>query len=114
MVEIDKFSVVEVTAMSKKELNIGALSNAPIFRAIMERMFGKRLEKAPYYKFLPALKEIVYRVLSFDVFKDYQFVIIFDDLDIGFKSDVEQDKQSLMELLRAAKEFNNDLRGGDW
>ena len=72
--------------MSKQELNVGSLSRIPIFKAIIERMLGKRLEKAPYYKLLPALKEIVYKVLSFDVFKDYQFVVIFDDLDIGFKS----------------------------
>lgn len=111
VVEIDKFSVVEVTAMSRQELNVGALSNAPMFRTIIERVLGKRLQKAPYYQLLPALKEIVYKVLSFDVFKDYQFVVIFDDLDIGFKSDVEQDKQSLMELVRTAKEFNNDLSG---
>ena len=31
-------------------------------------------------------------------------------MDIGFKSDVDQDKQSLMELIRTAKEFNNDLK----
>lgn len=110
VVEVDKFSVVEVTTMSKQELNVGSLSRIPIFKAIIERMLGKRLEKAPYYKLLPALKEIVYKVLSFDVFKDYQFVVIFDDLDIGFKSDVDQDKQSLMELIRTAKEFNNDLK----
>ena len=83
--------------MSKQELNVGSLSRIPIFKAIIERMLGKRLEKAPYYKLLPALKEIVYKVLSFDVFKDYQFVVIFDDLDIGFKSDVDQDKQSLID-----------------
>jgi len=110
VVEVDKFSVVEVTTMSKQELNVGSLSRIPIFKAIIERMLGKRLEKAPYYKLLPALKEIVYKVLSFDVFKDYQFVVIFDDLDIGFKSDVDQDKQSLMELIRTAKEFNNNQR----
>lgn len=110
VVEIDKFSVVEVTTMSKQELNLGSLSHIPIFKTIIERMLGKRLEKAPYYKLLPALKEIVYKILSFDVFKDYQFVVIFDDLDIGFKSDVNQDKQSLIELIRTTKEFNNDLK----
>ena len=31
-------------------------------------------------------------------------------MDIGFKSDVDQDKQSLMELIRTAKEFNKDLK----
>lgn len=110
VVEIDKFSVAEITTMNKRELNVGSLSNNPIFKAIIERIIGKRMEKAPYYKLLPALKEIVYKILSFPVFKDYQFIIIFDDLDIGFKSDVMQDKQSLIELIRTAKEFNNDLR----
>ena len=110
IVEIDKFSIAEITTMSTQELNVGSLTNTPIFKAIIERVMGKRMEKAPYYKLLPALKEIVYKVLDFQVFKEYQFVVIFDDLDIGFKSDVDQDKQSLMELIRTAKEFNNDLK----
>lgn len=110
IVEIDKFSVAEITAIKKQEFNLGAFDKIPRFKAIIERVMGKRLVKAPYYKLLPALKEIVYKVLEFPVFRDYHFVIVFDDLDIGFKSDDYQDKQSLMELIRSAKEFNNDLR----
>ena len=34
VVEVDKFSVVEVTTMSKQELNVGSLSRIPIFKAI--------------------------------------------------------------------------------
>lgn len=87
------------------------LQKSSLERLSSSTLIGKRpLKLRNKYKLLPALKEIVYKVLSFDVFKDYQFVVIFDDLDIGFKSDVDQDKQSLMELIRTAKEFNNDLK----
>lgn len=110
VVEIDKLSVEEISTKSKQVLELGALSRIPMFHAILERVLGESKKRAPYYRLLPALKDIVYKVLSFDVFKGYQFVIIFDDLDIGFKSDVEQDKQALMELIRTAKEFNNDLK----
>lgn len=110
VVDIDKFSVVDVTTLSKQEVNWKALENIFSFKVILDRILGKRMKKASYYQLLPALKEIVYKVLGFDIFKDYQFIVIFDDLDIGFKSDVEQDKQSLMELIRTAKEFNNDLK----
>lgn len=110
IVEIDKFSVAEVTTMSKQEVNLGALSMVPLFKTILDRIIGKRMEKAPYYRLLPALKEIVYKVLDFEVFHNYNFVVIFDDLDIGFKTDTIQDKQSLMELIRTAKEFNNDFK----
>lgn len=110
IVDIDKFSITEVKTISKQEVNLGSLINSPIFKAIIERVIGKRMEKAPYYKLLPALKEIVYKILSFPVFEDYKFVVIFDDLDIGFKSGSDQDKQSLMELIRTAKEINNDLK----
>lgn len=110
IVDIDKFSLTEITSINTQEINIGSLSHTPIFRAILERTLGKRLEKAPYYKIIPALQEIVYKVLSFELFKEHNFIVIFDDLDIGFKSDKVQDKQSLMELIRSAKEFNNDLK----
>ena len=110
IVDIDKFSITEVKSISKQELNIASLANNTSFKGIMQRAMGKHMEKAPYYKLLPALKEIVYKVLNFSIFKDYQFVVIFDDLDIGFKSDIYRDKQSILELIRTAKEFNNDLK----
>lgn len=110
IVDIDKFAISEVTAMNKRELNFGAFFNVAEFKGIMERIVGKRMERAPYYKLLPALKEIVYKILSFNVFEGYQFIVIFDDLDVEFRLDNHHDKKSLMELIRTANEFNNDLR----
>lgn len=110
IIEIDKFSVKEMDTITKLEINFRSLLNILSFKTIIDRTMGKRLEKAPYFKLLPALKEIVYKVLGFEVFKDSQFVVIFDDLDIGFRADSDQDKQTLMQLIRSAKEIHNDLR----
>lgn len=108
IVDIEKLPIAEITELTKKQLNIGSLTP---FKGTIEQVLGKKTGgQTVYYRFLPALRQIVYKVLGFPIFKEYQFVIIFDDLDLGFKSDNDQDKKSLLELLRAAKEFNNDLR----
>ena len=110
VVEVDKFSIKEISTLSNTNINAGALGNVGIFRAILERALGKRFEKAPFYKILPALKEIVYKVLNFEDFKDLSFFVIFDDLDINFKADNLHDKLFIMNLIRIARDVNNDLR----
>lgn len=106
--DIEQLSVSEITSFSKLEINFGALlkESAPIF----ERRVGKRMEKAPYYRLLPALKEMVLKTLGYDVFKKYEFIVLFDDLDINFNSNSNEDKTYLLNLIRTAKELNNDLR----
>lgn len=110
VVEVDKFSITEINILNNTNINVGALGNVGIFRAILERALGKRFEKAPFYKILPALKEIVYKVLHFEDFKDLSFFVIFDDLDINFKADNLHDKLFIMNLIRVARDINNDLR----
>lgn len=108
IVEVDKYSVSQIDNFSKADINIGALNN--IFNGLLQRFIGKRLEKAPFYRILPALKEIVFKSLAFQTFENNEFVIIFDDLDINFNAKNEADKKALLNLVRTAKEFNNNLR----
>ncbi len=63
--------------------------------------------KAPFYLLLPNLKEIIGKILEND--KDNSYYLIFDDLDINFKSNSEQNLNDLLELIRIAKEYNNSF-----
>lgn len=108
IVEVDKFTVSQIQNFSNEEIKIGALSN--IFNGLLQRVIGKRLEKAPFYRILPALREIVIKSLAFQTFEKNAFVIIFDDLDINFNAKSEEDKKALLNLVRTAKDFNNTLK----
>lgn len=63
--------------------------------------------RADFYKLLPNLELVLMSILQSD--PDNQYIIIFDDLDIGFSVDDEADVHTTIELLRIVKEFNIDF-----
>ena len=102
--DIDKFDAKEI--ISK---NSGQLSFAPLKQIMaiqFQKLFNVKMVHAPFYKLIPALREIVERVLRYNVYKKIDYVLMFDDLDIKFRLDNENDKMDLMELIRIAKDYN--------
>lgn len=55
------------------------------------------------------MKEIVEKILKFDVFTSKEFFILFDDLDIKFTVENHHASEKLLNLLRAAKNLNTSL-----
>ena len=49
-----------------------------------KKHFDSKTKKAPYYRLITPLKEIVKKILSFDVIKEHEFCLLFDDLDINY------------------------------
>ena len=76
----------------------------------MPGKFGKSLKtsqmRAPFYCLIPSLRNVVSEMLSYEVCKDIKFVVIFDDLDIGFNLNNDQHKTELMDLIRLARDYN--------
>jgi len=107
MVSIDKYQFNEGLEKTGGEVSFGVLSHA--FGGILKKYFDVKVSRAPFYKLLPALKEIVETVLSFDVNKSIEFWLLFDDLDINFDIKSKEDNERVMELIRIAKNFNNEL-----
>jgi hypothetical protein len=72
-----------------------------------------RSERAPYYKLLGHLEEVIVRLLKSDstLLRENSFVLFFDDLDVGFDVNSESSVNSLVELLRACRYVNNDIFG---
>lgn len=106
VVEIDKFQINEVIERKKLEVQIEVLKHVfPVFG----KYFDAKTTKAPFYKLIPALKEVVQEVLSYEVYQGKEYYILFDDLDINFKSDNESSCNNLLTLLRTAKLFNTSI-----
>lgn len=87
------------------------------FKRFMTAKFNKQVEikaeRAPYYKLLGHLEELLIRLLQSDqnLANDNAFVLFFDDLDIGFEAANEASVQTLVALLRACRHVNNDVFG---
>jgi len=87
------------------------------FVAFFEAQFGKNVElyseRAPYFKLLNHLEELVVNLLSSEeiVENENSFVLFFDDLDIGFDVNNPDSVSALVSLLRACRYINNDIFG---
>ena len=107
VIAIDKFSIQEITEQKKYEVSFDVLRQ--IFRPVISKYFDYKTVKAPFFKLIPALKEIIATIIRFQVHVDKHYLLIFDDLDINFKVNNTNNKKNLLELIRTAKFFNNEL-----
>lgn len=105
--EIDKYHITEIVQSKKLELQIDVLKH--VFGSTIGKYINVKSVKAPFYKFVIPLKEIISKVLTYEVFQGKEFFILFDDLDIKFKADDPKATEKLLSLLRVAKELNTTL-----
>lgn len=80
-----------------------------LFSAVLNKEIKIKESKAEFYKLIPNLQEVILKLLEQD--QDNKYVLIFDDLDIGFSSKSATNIETLTELIRIAKEFNNEIFG---
>lgn len=66
-----------------------------------------RSEKAEFYKLIPDLEKVVVNILKQDDANSY--ILMFDDLDIGLNINNQESVDTLSDLIRIVKYFNNDL-----
>lgn len=103
----------EVEELIKKE---GFNIKIEHFKSFLAK-YGKDLKeksgKAPFFKLLPHLEDAIFEVLNSEENKENsnKYILIFDDLDIGFKSDNKNSIEILLDLLRISKDFNNNVFG---
>lgn len=106
-IEIDKFETSEIFIRKGGEIRFEVLRHA--FDGIFNNYFDSKTSKAPYFKLIAPLKEIVAKIISYDVIKEHEFWLLFDDLDIDYSVDNELSSNNVMELLRIARNYNNEI-----
>ncbi len=107
LVEIDKYHITEIIEKKKLEVSIDVLKH--VFGSTIAKYVDAKSVKAPFYQFVNPLKDIIKTLLSFEVYKQKEYLILFDDLDIKFKSEDETSIDRLLNLLRAVKNLNTEL-----
>jgi len=106
-VAIDRFQIEERLLKHGGEVNFSILTHA--FGGVFKKYFDVKTTKAPFYKLIPPLKEIVKIILDFPVNKNNEFWLLFDDLDVNYDLNNESHNLKIIELLRLAKYYNNEI-----
>ena len=108
-IDIRESEIKEQIQKQGFEINIEYLKR--YFRSRHNHSLEIRQEKAPFYKLIPHLKEVLLKVLTSHEERenDNSYVIFFDDLDIGFNAGDKDSINAMITLLRVSKEINNEM-----
>lgn len=106
-INIDKYVITEIVA--NKEVNFSPLKRDFGF---ISKVLGNKSIKAPFYQMIEPLRQIITEVLRMDIFKDIQFYVMFDDLDVKFKLSNSQDQMQLMDLIRISRRYTTEYLNG--
>lgn len=108
-IDIKSNQILEVIQNKGWEINVD------YFKRFLSAKFGNRYDiksgKAPFYKLLPHLKATVKELFLNTQNRDNHYILIFDDLDIGFNSKNENNIKTLLNLLRVIKDYNISFFG---
>ncbi|MCJ0742706.1 P-loop ATPase, Sll1717 family [Pedobacter montanisoli] len=109
LVDIKNFEIAEIIRTKSFEVNIEYFKR--VFTSLFKKDIGIKEHKAPFYKILRPLQEVVIKLLKDNVTSENEYHLIFDDLDIGFKESDIQSIESVTNVLRVAKDYNIDFFG---
>lgn len=104
-VGVDRYQLSEVEITKGFQVKIEYLRR---FFSAFGKSFDFKGNHAEFYKLIPDLESCIIDLMKKD--SDNNYLLIFDDLDIGYKKNLNN-INSLVDLLRAAKYFNLDLFG---
>lgn len=106
-IDIKESEVKELIRKDGFEINIEPFKK--YFNSKLSKQLEIRQTKAPFYKILPHLEEVILKLLASD--GENSYVIFFDDLDIEFSIKNQSSIDSILSLLRVCKYINNDIFG---
>lgn len=106
-VDIKNYEIIEIIKKEGVEIKIDNLKS---FMAKYGKDFQFKLSKAPFFKLIPFLQEAILTVLKEDE-NENEYLLFFDDLDIGINLENQFNLQTLVNLIRIAKDINNNLFG---
>jgi len=108
-IDIRKSEIKELVEKQGFEISIEYLKR--FFTSKMHKSIEIKQQKAPFYKLIPHLREVLVKVLTSTNESDNKnsYVLFFDDLDIAFSANDSESVDSMVSLLRVSKEINNEL-----
>lgn len=110
LLNVDDWDTINFEKTDSHFINFTALKAA--FGAELGKTLKTTGIKAHFIKFIPTLRKIVVKMLHFDGLSRFDFLVLFDDLDINFKLSRYEDKERLLDLIRVTKLYNTEYLKG--
>lgn len=110
LLNVDDWDTVNFEKEDSRLINFSALKS--VFGAELGKTLKTTGIKAHFIKFIPTLREIVVKMLHFEGLNRFDFLVLFDDLDINFKLSRDDDKNRLLDLIRVTKLYNTEFLKG--
>ncbi len=104
-ININNFEVKEIIKQYGISVNVEYFKRYLTANGMSDAQY--RYEKAEFYKLIPDLEKVIVNILKSD--KENKYIVMFDDLDIGLRINNQDSVDTLAELIRIAKYFNNDI-----
>lgn len=111
-INIDEYAIKERIRKDGFEVNIEPLKR--FFRTALSRDLEIRQERAPYFRLIPHLEEVIKHIFgsSIELENKNSYILFFDDLDIGYVAGSKSSRDYLVDLIRVAKAVNADVFRG--
>ena len=104
-INIKNYEVKEIIKQHGISVNIEYLKRYFIATGLSNMQI--KYEKAEFFKLIPDLEKVVVDILRKDT--SNQYILMFDDLDIGLDLNNQECINTLTELIRIVKYYNNDV-----
>jgi hypothetical protein len=104
-VNIKNYEIKEV--LKKEGIEIKTNYFDRVFSVLFKKDTESKHSKAPFYKLIPSLKETLKKLLQSDQEAENEYIVIFDDLDIGFSFNQRESIDSLINLIRISRDYNH-------
>lgn len=104
LLNVDEWKSINLEKDDSRQLNFSPFKN--VFSAELGRTIKTNNIKADFIAFIPALREIVMKMLRFQGLERFNFLVLFDDLDINFKLSRNVDKKRILNLIRITRDYN--------
>jgi hypothetical protein len=110
-IKINELQIKELIEKHGFDVSIEQLKR--FFLAKFNKSIEVKSERAPYFKLLPHLEEVIISLFKSkgNVDNENSYVLFFDDLDIGFSTDNPSSVESIISLIRACRYVNNEIFG---
>lgn len=104
VVNVDKW--MSVSENETRDVSVNCYDLVKVFPVLFGKHIDRSTHKAPFYRIIPSLRNVVIKMLGYDANKGINFIIVFDDLDINFDLKDEKHKKELMDLIRVSRDYN--------
>ncbi len=109
-IDIREFEITSLISKHGFDVSVEQLKR---FAAKFNKNIEIKSERAPLYKLVPNLEEVIISALKSQIEQsnNNEYVLFFDDLDIDFSTENPLSAQSLVGLIRTCRYINNEIFG---